>query len=572
MADEDPERAAEPDNPELERWLSRFAAVARPSPHGYAWSHHRPATTEAGRTHVVISAMVHGNEYGTLPGIVKVIEDLEADRIAWSGPVTLFLGNPEAARAERRFLDFDLNRAWDFTVERDGHEPRRARELRPILDDAGLHLDMHQTILDSETAFWIFPWDERFGRWARVLGAAPVGLTRPPGQAFAAAGLRCVDEYVRLDGGLAFCVELGRKGFDPDQAANAHRTITRLLETLERIESGATTLPEEADRAAPIRWYTTVHREAWGDPDRRLRPGLKNWSAVQAGSDLSAPGSPAIRPTHDGVVLFPKYLDASTSDGPRPSHLYHLAVPLPGTPSLEGPWAPDPSQRSSAAVPSTSDSQEDCMAMAALDDVLKGIEAAISTANADEDQTHRVAGVIREAAAKHGDSIDDAEVQRGVDFVKRYVGSVPRMLREALQRASGTIAQDKMERMARAAAAYWDADADVIPDDQGLLGILDDAYCSLSLISTLSQRLQRDTGTALVSTDLAGPTNAVRNLLGEPIADKLDDYVEEALADASVDELMNSLREEPPDPPPAHSSWDGDDDELILRLFGVMDG
>jgi succinylglutamate desuccinylase len=557
------------ENPELERWLAHFSRIASPSPHGYAWSHHRAATGTAPRTHVVVSAMVHGDEYGTLPGIVRVIEDLNADRVAWSGPVTLFLGNPEAARAERRFLDFDLNRAWDFTVEREGHEPRRARALRPILDEAGLFLDLHQTILDSETPFWIFPWDDRFGQWARVLGTAPVGITRPPGQAFAAAGLRCVDEYVRLDGRPGFCVELGRKGFDPEQADNTHRTVVRLLETLERIESGETTLSEAADHAEPIAWFTTVHREAWGDPDRRLRPGLKNWSRVRKGADVSAPGSPPIRPTADGVVLFPKYLDECTREGPRPSHLYHLAVRLARTPTSEGPWSLDASHAPSPAVPSESDFREE--GMAALDDVLKGIEAAIQTANEDEDRTHRVAGVIRDAAAKQGDAIDDAEVGRGVDFVKRYVGSVPRMLREALQRAEGTIAEDKMERMARAAAAYWDADADVIPDDQGLLGILDDAYCSLSLISALSKRLERDTGTALVSIDLAGPTNAVRNLLGEPIADKLDDYVEEALADASVDDLMNSLREAPPDPPPAHSTWDGDDDELILRLFGVMD-
>ncbi|MCB9675499.1 MAG: hypothetical protein H6737_10310 [Alphaproteobacteria bacterium] len=208
--------------------------------------------------------------------------------------------------------------------------------------------------------------------------------------------------------------------------------------------------------------------------------------------------------------------------------------------------------------------------MAEIESTLSRIESTIDAAIADEDQNGRIAHVIREAAAKNGDAIDAAEVGRGVDFVKRYVRSVPRVLREALDHARGTIAEDKMTRMAEAAATYWDADDDVIPDDQGLLGILDDAYCSLSLVSTLSARFERDTGTRLVSVDLAGPTAAVRNLLGDPIADKLDDYVEDALADASMQDLLASLAEEPPAPPPAHSSWQADDDELILKLFGVL--
>ena len=209
--------------------------------------------------------------------------------------------------------------------------------------------------------------------------------------------------------------------------------------------------------------------------------------------------------------------------------------------------------------------------MADIDSTLAEIEQTIEAAVVDESQTGRIANVIREAAAKNGDAIDADEVARGVAFVTRYVRSVPQVLREALAHAEGTFAEGKMQRMVEAAAAYWDADDDVIPDDQGLLGILDDAYCSLSLVSTLSARFERDTGNKLVASELAGPTNAVRNLLGDPIADKLDDYVEEALADATLTELLASLAEEPPAPPPAHSTWDADDDELILKLFGVMD-
>lgn len=206
------------------------------------------------------------------------------------------------------------------------------------------------------------------------------------------------------------------------------------------------------------------------------------------------------------------------------------------------------------------------------DSTLTGIETAIEEAVVDEAQTGRVANVIREAAAAQGDSISEDEVARGVDFVTRYVRSVPTVLREALSRSVGTFAEDKMSRMVAAATTYWDAEDDVIPDDQGLLGILDDAYCSLSLVSTLSKRFESDAGTTLVSSDLQAPTATVRKLLGEAIGDKLDDYVEEALADATMTELLETLKEAPPAPPPAESTWDSDeDDALILKLFGIMD-
>lgn len=205
-----------------------------------------------------------------------------------------------------------------------------------------------------------------------------------------------------------------------------------------------------------------------------------------------------------------------------------------------------------------------------VESTLAEIELTIDNAVADEARTARVRGVIREAAQKNGDSISPEEVGQGVEFVERYVRSVPAILREALARAEGTFAEDKMQRMVAAAAAYWDAEEDVIPDDQGLLGILDDAYCSLKLVSTLSERFERSTGNPLVGTDLSGPTAAVRNLLGDPIVQKLDDYVDEALADASLTELVDSLKDEPLPPPPSSSRWTTQDDDMILKLFGVL--
>ncbi|MCB9675492.1 MAG: succinylglutamate desuccinylase/aspartoacylase family protein [Alphaproteobacteria bacterium] len=313
----------------LEHWLSRFAEVADPGPHGIPWTHVHPSSRDG--THVVLGFLVHGNEYGSLPAAVRLIERLRAGSLAWTGPVTLFLGNVPAARAERRFVDFDLNRAWSFVDGAAGAEHDRARELRPLLDRADLFLDLHQTLLETEHAFWTFPWNPVFGHWARVLGAAPAGITRPADQVFASAALKCIDEYVRDRGLPGFTIELGQKGFDAAQDENALAMIVKLLETQERIDRGETTLAAESERGASIRWFQTAVQEEWGAPERRLRPGLVSWTPVHAGEDLAAAGSPPIVVPVDGVLLFPKY---PAPGEPPPPHLFHLAVEMSDDPAV----------------------------------------------------------------------------------------------------------------------------------------------------------------------------------------------------------------------------------------------
>jgi len=207
-----------------------------------------------------------------------------------------------------------------------------------------------------------------------------------------------------------------------------------------------------------------------------------------------------------------------------------------------------------------------------IESLLAGMETTIEEAVASESgaEAGRVAAAIREAAEKKGDTLGEAEVARGVDFVVRYVRAVPPLLREAQATSKGTFAEAKMDRMVQAAAAYWSADDDVIHDDEGLFGILDDAYCTVSLLLALSARFEAEAGQRLVAADLAGPTDMVRQLLGPSNAGRLDAYVVEALSDASVGELLASLAEHAVPTPPSQTRFTTDDDALILELFGVL--
>jgi succinylglutamate desuccinylase len=309
----------------LQPLIDRFRALATPAPEApFDTSTHGEETEPS---HLVIGTMVHGEECGTLPGVLAVMEDLAAGRLRVPGRVTFFLGNAEAGLANVRFLETDLNR--EFSAEpSDSHEGRRARHLKPLLDAADVFLDLHQTIQPSAEPFWIFPFQIPGWRWARAIAGAKVWITRAPDVTFSLSGV-CADEYVRLAGKPGLTLELGEKGFDHGAEARAEDAIRRAIAIAAALADGAS-LQELAAREPEIAFFETVHREPFSDDSLALQPGLVNFQRVVAGQLLSAPGTPALRAPTDGAVVFPKY--PPIVDGryqrPLPAEIYRIIAPL----------------------------------------------------------------------------------------------------------------------------------------------------------------------------------------------------------------------------------------------------
>jgi succinylglutamate desuccinylase len=100
--------------------------------------------------HVAITAVVHGNE---LCGAITLDYLFQNDIRPLMGKLTLAFANHEAYHSfsaddpmASRFVDEDFNRTWGLDVlegERDTVETRRARELRPVIDQADFLLDIH---------------------------------------------------------------------------------------------------------------------------------------------------------------------------------------------------------------------------------------------------------------------------------------------------------------------------------------------------------------------------------------------------------------------------------------------
>lgn len=311
--------------------LQRFESCRLPrGTGGYHWSRHYRG--ESHGFHVVFGCMVHGDEVGSLPAVNRLLDLLERREVTFGGRVTVFVGNPEAGLAGQRFLERDLNRVF-LDLDDDAHEIGRSRELRPLLDDADLFVDFHQTILATQQPFWICPWTHAAAAWARAAGGAEVWITRSPAQAFS-PGTCCADEYVRLKGRPALTLELGEKGFDVAAEERALRVMLRIIELADAVASGGS-LAELAGAQPPVSCMATRHRERFADATFALAEGWTNFAPVAAGTTMHATGTPTLVAPMDGFVVFPKYPPRS-ADGtykqPLPGEIYRIVCPLDGDP------------------------------------------------------------------------------------------------------------------------------------------------------------------------------------------------------------------------------------------------
>lgn len=314
----------------LQAWLDDFDRLAKPGPWAYDRAHHHDGGGHG--FHLVIGSMVHGDEVGSLPAVVQVMSELATGRRAYAGRITFFVGNPEAGLQDERFLESDLNRVF-MDVPPDTHEGRRATELRPILDAADVFLDLHQTILETKHAFYIFPFQEEGWLWARALATTPMWVTRHPGSAFS-TGAMCADEYVRHRQRPGITIELSEKGFANGGETRAYQAITDAMALADAIAAGSTTLRDAAMTKPELTFLHTTHREPFASDTHALKDGVVNFSEVVAGEVVSAPGTPEMVAPSTGMVLFPKFppLVDGAYKKPLPGEIYRIVEELPGHP------------------------------------------------------------------------------------------------------------------------------------------------------------------------------------------------------------------------------------------------
>ncbi len=151
--------------------------------------------------HVMVSAVVHGNE---LCGAIVLDFLLQNDVRPVNGKLTLAFMNVAAYQrfdpadpGASRFIDEDFNRLWSEEVlagERESSELKRAREMRPIIDEVDYLLDVHSMQHPTVPLLLCGP-RVKGQRLARAVGA-PMHIVADAGHS---AGIRMRDYGAFVD-------------------------------------------------------------------------------------------------------------------------------------------------------------------------------------------------------------------------------------------------------------------------------------------------------------------------------------------------------------------------------------
>ena len=264
------------------------------------------ASGRAGPT-VLITALIHGNE---ISGAIVLDELMRQEQRPARGRLTLAFANTAAYERfdpqtpfASRFVEEDLNRVWHPTVlsgPRDSVECRRARELRPILEQADFLLDLHSMQHPAPPLMMAGPLEK--GRaLARQLGS-PEHVVSDAGHA---AGTRMRDYGAfgdPADAKTALLIESGQH-WAATTLATARDTVFRFLQVLELIsatEAEPHLLPQPpAQSVVEVTDAVTVESTAFRFAGTYL--GME--AIAKAGTEIARDGDKPVYTPYDNCLL-----------------------------------------------------------------------------------------------------------------------------------------------------------------------------------------------------------------------------------------------------------------------------
>ena len=149
--------------------------------------------------------------------------------------------------------------------------------------------------------------------------------------------------------------------------------------------------------------------------------------------------------------------------------------------------------------------------------------------------------LLKVVAERQGAQPNAMDLVHGSSFIYNYLEQVPYLLTVAWTSARNVGLETEVTSILKMVESYWIEDDDVIPDSLGIFGLLDDAYCSLLSMQTLSDIYRAQSGKHLFPDDLTAANMVMRKIIGEPYIAELDALVDKAIADAQVEDAVKWL-------------------------------
>lgn len=169
------------------------------------------------------------------------------------------------------------------------------------------------------------------------------------------------------------------------------------------------------------------------------------------------------------------------------------------------------------------------------------IQKIISDQFADPKSAPDLQKLLKVVAERNNANPSAMDLAHGSSFICNYLEQVPYLLTVAWTSARNVGLETEVTSILKMVESYWIEDDDVIPDSIGIFGLLDDAYCSLSSLQTLSDLYRMQSGKHLFPDDLTAANKVMRNIIGEPYITELDKLVSAAISNAGVEEAVQWL-------------------------------
>jgi uncharacterized membrane protein YkvA (DUF1232 family) len=145
----------------------------------------------------------------------------------------------------------------------------------------------------------------------------------------------------------------------------------------------------------------------------------------------------------------------------------------------------------------------------------------------------RQTGMLRQAvinlARPNARSISEREVENVVEFVNEYIEHAPALMQLIEEAAARDGVLQDIQPILDASEEYFLSPDDVIPDHLGMVGLVDDAYLTHTLMQAISDRHRSQSGSSLLPIEAHDINAFIRRLIGEPFVSILDDHVSDTL-------------------------------------------
>ncbi len=137
--------------------------------------------------------------------------------------------------------------------------------------------------------------------------------------------------------------------------------------------------------------------------------------------------------------------------------------------------------------------------------------------------------------------ITEPEVSKIVGLVIAYIEHAPALMMAIDEAAAQKGVQADVQAILNATENYFLAPDDIIPDHYGLVGLLDDAYLSHSLMEAISERHKLQSGRSLLPIEAHALNTFIRRLIGVPFISILDEHVSATMESLGVEPEINQL-------------------------------